>query len=69
VGALAFSPDGSALASGGMDSNLKVWDVRAALAGEARRELHRQPGGVTAPRCATSGPTSCSPATPTASCA
>jgi len=48
VGAVSFSPDGAVLASGGMDSNLKLWDVRAALAGEARRELHRQPSGVTA---------------------
>jgi WD40 repeat protein len=48
VGALAFSPDGAMLASGGMDSNLKLWDVGAALAGEARRELQRQPSGVTA---------------------
>ena len=48
VGALAFSPDGSTLASGSMDSNLRLWDVGAALAGEARRVLHRQPAGVTA---------------------
>src|SRR5262245_11277494 len=48
VGALAFSPDGSTLASGSMDANLRLWDVGAALAGEARRELHRQPSGVTA---------------------
>jgi eukaryotic-like serine/threonine-protein kinase len=48
VGALAFSPDGAMLASGGMDSNLKLWDVGAAVAGEARRTLHRQPSGVTA---------------------
>jgi WD40 repeat protein len=48
VGALAFSPDGQTLASGGMDSNLKLWNVEAAVAGEARRELHRQPSGVTA---------------------
>jgi WD40 repeat protein len=48
VGALAFSADGAVLASGGMDSNLKMWDVRAALLGEARRELHRQPSGITA---------------------
>jgi predicted Ser/Thr protein kinase len=48
VGALAFSPDGSTLASGSMDSNLRLWDVGAALGGEARRELHRQPAGVTA---------------------
>jgi WD40 repeat protein len=48
VGAIAFSPDGRTLASGGMDSNLKLWDVAAAWAGEARRELLRQPSGITA---------------------
>jgi WD40 repeat protein len=48
VGALAFSPDGSTLATGCMDSNLRLWDVGAALAGQARRELLRQPAGVTA---------------------
>jgi eukaryotic-like serine/threonine-protein kinase len=47
VGALAFAPDGQTLASGGMDSNLKLWNVEAAVAGDARRELHRQPSGVT----------------------
>jgi WD40 repeat protein len=31
-----------------VDSNLRLWDVGAALAGESRRELHRQPAGVTA---------------------
>jgi predicted Ser/Thr protein kinase len=48
VGALAFSPDGATLATGSVDSSLRLWDVGAALAGEARRELHRQPAGVTA---------------------
>jgi hypothetical protein len=48
VAAVAFSPDGGTLASGGMDSNLKLWELRAALQGEARRELLRQPFGVTA---------------------
>jgi hypothetical protein len=47
VGALAFSPDGSTLATGSLDANLRLWDVGAALSGEARRELHRQPAGVT----------------------
>ncbi len=49
VGALAFSPDGTTLASGGMDANLKLWDLATAVeTGEARRELYRQPAGVTA---------------------
>ncbi len=48
VQALAFSPDGSTLASGSVDSNLRLWDVGAAVAGEARRELHRQPASVSA---------------------
>jgi len=48
VGAVAFAPDGRILTSGGMDSNLKLWDLAAARAGEARRELFRQPAGVTA---------------------
>jgi predicted Ser/Thr protein kinase len=48
VGALTFSPDGSTLASGAMDCNVRLWDLGAALAGEARRELCRQPSGVTA---------------------
>jgi WD40 repeat protein len=48
VGTLAFSPDGATLATGSLDANLRLWDVGAALAGEARRELIRQPAGVTA---------------------
>ena len=48
VPALTFSPDGATLASGCLDANVRLWDVGAALGGEARRELHRQPSGVTA---------------------
>ena len=48
VGTLAFSPDGATLATGSLDANLRLWDVGAALGGEARRELLRQPSGVTA---------------------
>ena len=48
VQTLAFSPDGSTLATGSLDANLRLWDVGAALAGEARRELLRQPSPVTA---------------------
>jgi serine/threonine protein kinase len=48
VSSVVFSPDGAILASGGLDSNLKLWNVAAAAAGEARRELFRQPAGVTA---------------------
>jgi serine/threonine protein kinase len=48
VGTLAFSPDGATLATGSLDASLRLWDVGAILAGEARRELVRQPSGVTA---------------------
>jgi WD40 repeat protein len=48
VAALAFSPDGATLATGSLDASLRLWDVGAALAGEARRDLVRQPSGVTA---------------------
>ena len=48
VGTLAFSPDGATLATGSLDANLRLWDVGAILSGEARRELVRQPAGVTA---------------------
>jgi predicted Ser/Thr protein kinase len=47
VGTLAFSPDGATLATGSLDANLRLWDVGAAVAGEAKRELVRQPSGVT----------------------
>lgn len=46
VPTLAFSPDGRSLATGSLDSTLKVWDLAAARAGEARREMHREPAGV-----------------------
>jgi predicted Ser/Thr protein kinase len=45
---VGFSPDGATLATGSLDANLRLWDVGAAIAGEARRELLRQPSGVTA---------------------
>ncbi|MBI3932905.1 MAG: serine/threonine protein kinase [Acidobacteria bacterium] len=48
VGAVGFSPDAAVLATGGMDATLKLWDVHAAMAGEAVRQLHRQPSPVTA---------------------
>ena len=48
VGAIAFSPDGATLATGSLDANLRLFDVGAAIAGEARRELVRQPAGLTA---------------------
>jgi serine/threonine protein kinase len=48
VGALAFSPDGASLATGSIDAAVRLWDVGAATAGEARRELIRQPAAVTA---------------------
>src|SRR5262249_39101260 len=48
AGALALSPNAPTLATGGMARSLRLWDVHAALAGEARRELHRQPSAVTA---------------------
>ena len=52
VTAVAFSPDGATLATGSLDANLRLFDVGAALSGEARRELVRQPTGVTALACA-----------------
>ncbi len=46
VGGLAFDPTCRLLASGGADATLKLWEVQAALAGEARRQMRRQPGDV-----------------------
>ena len=48
IGGLAFAPDGSTLASGGLDSTLKLWDVGQLRRGEPQRRLIRQPSGVTA---------------------
>jgi len=48
VGGLAFTPDGSTLISGGKDAIIKYWDVEAVIAGEARRQMRRQPAAVTA---------------------
>jgi WD40 repeat protein len=47
VAGLGFTPDAATLTSGGMDSCLKLWEVPAALAGEARRMLRHQPAPVT----------------------
>jgi WD40 repeat protein len=55
AGAAAFSPGGEVLVTGGVDATLKLWDVRAAIAGEARRELLRQPAGVTSVAFAAAG--------------
>jgi hypothetical protein len=48
VGGLVFVPDGSTLISGGQDSTVKYWEVPAVLAGDARRQMRRQPADVTA---------------------
>lgn len=47
VGGLAFPPGGLNLVSAGADATLKFWDLPALLAGDARRELRRQPDAVT----------------------
>jgi len=47
VGGLAFPPGGLALISAGADATLKFWDLRALRAGDARRELRRQPEAIT----------------------
>lgn len=43
VTGLAFTPDGGSLVSTGHDSTLKVWDMVGLVAGEARRQMRRQP--------------------------
>ncbi len=55
VGGVAFSPDGSLLISGGRDATVKYWEVPAVLAGEARRQMRRQPSEVTALAIAAKG--------------
>jgi hypothetical protein len=47
VGGLAFILDDTMLVSGGADATLKFWDLVAARAGDVRRELRRQPDGIT----------------------
>jgi predicted Ser/Thr protein kinase len=47
VGGLAFILDDTTLVSGGADATLKFWDLVAARAGDTRRELRRQPDGIT----------------------
>jgi WD40 repeat protein len=47
VGGLAFSPDGETLASGGLDSTLKLWELGQLRQGEPQRRLIREPAGVT----------------------
>jgi hypothetical protein len=47
VGGLAFTPDGSTLISGGQDATLKFWGVESIIAGDARRQMRRQPADVT----------------------
>jgi hypothetical protein len=48
VGGLAFILADTTLVSGGADATLKFWDLVAARAGDTRRELRRQPDGITA---------------------
>jgi len=47
VGGLAFILEDTTLVSGGADATLKFWDLVAARAGDVRRELRRQPDGIT----------------------
>ena len=47
VGGLGFAPGDATLVSGGGDAMLKFWDLAAARARDARREIRRQPEAIT----------------------
>jgi serine/threonine protein kinase len=47
VGGVAFIHDGETLVSGGRDATVKYWEVAAIAAGDAKRQMRRQPAEVT----------------------